>query len=103
MRFRGFKVRRAIFAALALAVSAAGLPATSEGAPPPLLRHFCESGSGAGQCLNPLGLAVDPASGNLYVSNSANRRVEEFTAYGAFVKAWGWGVVDGSPELQTCT
>ena len=70
---------------------------------PPLLRHFCETGSAAGQCSNGQGMAVDPASGNVYISNGENHRVDEFTAYGSFIRAWGWGVIDGSPELQTCT
>ncbi|HVI69922.1 MAG TPA: hypothetical protein VM656_00370, partial [Pyrinomonadaceae bacterium] len=29
-------------------------------------------------------------------------RVSEFTPWGLFVKAWGWGVLDGAVELQTC-
>ena len=29
-------------------------------------------------------------------------RIDEFTAWGEFVKSWGWGVRDGSAEPQTC-
>jgi NHL repeat len=37
------------------------------------------------------------------VANLSNLRIEEFTAWGEFVKAWGWGVVDGTAALQVCT
>jgi len=69
---------------------------------PPEFWTKCPTGSGAGQCVLPRGIAVDPASGNFYVSNQGIDRINEFTAWGEFVKAWGWGVADGSPELQTC-
>ncbi|HEX5928111.1 MAG TPA: hypothetical protein VFY48_01835 [Solirubrobacterales bacterium] len=42
-------------------------------------------------------------TGHLYVADQSNYRIVELTAWGEFVKAWGWGVRDGSPELQTCT
>jgi sugar lactone lactonase YvrE len=62
----------------------------------------CPPGSGAGQCEIPRGIGTDPTTGHLYVADQANDRIEEFTAWGEFVKAWGWGVRDGSAELQTC-
>jgi YD repeat-containing protein len=46
------------------------------------------SGSGSGQLNLPLGAAID-GSGNVWVVDSGNNRVEEFTASGAFVKAVG--------------
>ena len=51
-------------------------------------------------------MASDPANGHLYVvegTASRNSRIDEFTAWGEFVKAWGWGVKDGAGEPQTCT
>jgi hypothetical protein len=60
------------------------------------------SGSGAGQLAGPNGIAADPDSGHLYVSDFGNNRISEFDAWGQFVKAWGWGVADGAEELQTC-
>lgn len=50
----------------------------------------------------PRGIAADPVSGHVYVADQSNFRIIEFTTWGTFVKAWGWGVRDGSPELQTC-
>jgi DNA-binding beta-propeller fold protein YncE len=60
------------------------------------------TGSGAGDLNNPRTLAVDPATGHIYVAENQNRRVSEFTAWGEFVKAWGWGVATGAAELESC-
>jgi hypothetical protein len=60
-------------------------------------------GAGAGEISNfPQGLAVDP-SGNLYLADNANNRIDEFSAAGAFLKAYGWGVSDGASQFETCT
>src|SRR5207253_2597034 len=31
-----------------------------------------------------------------------NARISEFTSWGAFVRAWGWGVATGAAALETC-
>jgi sugar lactone lactonase YvrE len=59
-------------------------------------------GDGAGQFSSPYGVAVDP-SGNVYVTDVGNNRVQEFSSAGTFIKAWGWGVSDGADQLETCT
>src|SRR5262249_37329535 len=60
-------------------------------------------GSAAGQMIRPAGVAVDQSSGHVFVADTGNSRVSEFTAWGVFVKAWGWGVADGtSNALQGC-
>jgi len=47
---------------------------------------------------------VDGANGEIYVPDTNDYRVEAFTPNGAFVRAWGWGVADGTTHaLQTCT
>ena len=61
-------------------------------------------GTGSGQFRNPRGVAVDPGLGHVYVAGGANARIDEFDHEGNFVKAWGWGVADGTTSaLQTCT
>ncbi len=45
-------------------------------------------GSGDGQFLTPLDVAVD-GSGNLFVADSDNSRIEKFDAQGKFLKSWG--------------
>jgi len=73
-----------------------------------LLAPGLEEKEVSGQKFNELkspgsGLAVDEATGDVYVADTGNHRVDEFSASGTFIRAWGWGVEDGSPELQTCT
>jgi hypothetical protein len=90
--------------ALSLCLLAA-LPAVAGAAVAPPLVRFGDFGSGAGQLgINEPngGLAADPASGHVFVADHLNNRIDEFTAWGQFVKAWGWGVDDGSAALQTC-
>jgi DNA-binding beta-propeller fold protein YncE len=73
---------------------------------PPLLAQTPpdgQAGSGAGELNLPHALAADPTNGHIYVAEGLNARISEFTAWGKFVKAFGWGVSDGSNEAQTCT
>ncbi len=90
----------ALFASLALAPAAS---AASRG--PDFVRAFgalsqptcttmCEAGSrgtGPDQLDRPRGVAVS-ASGDVYVANDSNHRIDEFTQAGAFVRAFGQGV-----------
>ncbi len=55
-----------------------------------------------GDLNGPTGVAVD-ATGDVYVSDTENNRVDKFDASGALLLAWGVGVVNGADELQTCT
>jgi NHL repeat len=72
-------------------------------------RTFAGSGEGAGE-LNieggrlgsPAGLGVDEASGDVYVVDSGNHRVDVFSGSGGFLEAWGWGVANGAGEYETC-
>jgi len=104
--------------ALALGVIAAPASAATAAAPPPLWKKgqncgtFIECGFKAEKAKSglklvettiPRGIASDPETGHLYVADQNNQRIVELTAWGDFVKAWGWGVKDGSPELQTCS
>ncbi|HEX3042788.1 MAG TPA: NHL repeat-containing protein [Solirubrobacterales bacterium] len=62
-------------------------------------------GSGAREIDHPRGVATDPGNGHVFVVDRTNARIDEFTAWGEFVKAFGWNVNAASPaaELQTCT
>jgi tripartite motif-containing protein 71 len=61
-------------------------------------------GAGAAQLDEPNGVAVDQQSGDVYVVDTNNERVDKFTADGTFLFAWGWGILDGKAQaLQTCT
>jgi hypothetical protein len=76
-------------------------PASS--ATEPFGPRICLPGSEAGKCDFPRGIATSPTTGNVFVADRRNNRINEFSAWGEFVKSWGWGVDDGSPELQVCT
>ena len=62
------------------------------------------AGAAAGKLNVPRALATDPRTGDLLVAEIENRRVSEFTPWGAFVKAFGAGVatgpVDGLQEVR---
>jgi sugar lactone lactonase YvrE len=61
------------------------------------------AGGGAGQFYNPASVALD-GSGNLFVADASNNRIEEFNAStGAFETMFGWGVADGAQQSETCT
>lgn len=65
----------------------------------------CEAGirgSGSGEFSTPNGVAVDP-SGNVWVSDGGNNRVQELSSAGTFEAAIGFGVTDGSFTFETCT
>ena len=64
-------------------------------APPAFLLKWGDFGSGDGQFNRPQSLAVD-ASGNIYVADSGNNRIQKFTNTGVLITAWGtWGSSDG--------
>jgi len=66
--------------------------------------NFGALGSGAGQFSEPNGIAVDQETGDIYIVDTNNERIERFNSQGRFLRAWGWGVADGkSAALQTCT
>ena len=53
------------------------------------------AGSLAGELFTPRGLATD-ASGNVYVADATNRRIQKFGPTGTWQRAWGKGVNGGS-------
>jgi hypothetical protein len=63
---------------------------------------FAGGGSADGQLSEPQGVAVNESSGDVYVADRGNHRVERFTSNGVFVAAWGWGVSDGASEYEVC-
>jgi DNA-binding beta-propeller fold protein YncE len=63
----------------------------------------------AGGTNNPRGIVGSPSTGHVYVASLENGRVNEYTAWGAFVKSWGWdvapeGALGDTPtnEFETC-
>ena len=61
------------------------------------------AGSGDGQLNHPQDVAVDNATGDIYVADAGNHRVVKFDSSGNFLAAWGWGVSDGNLASEVCT
>src|SRR5262249_57315647 len=63
--------------------------------------HAGSSGGLGGEMTTPEGVGTDP-SGNVYVADSDNNRVQKFDSSGNFLAAWGKGVNGGS-AFGICT
>lgn len=94
-------VRRAIRIAISLVAAAATFIVVTPGAQAaqtfPQLSKFCPSGTAEGQCAQASGLATSPVDGHIFEVDTRNNRVQEFTPWGEFVKAFGWSVVASGP------
>lgn len=62
---------------------------------------FGRYGKHAGELFEPNGVAVDRRSGDVFVVDSNNARVDRFTKDGRFLFAWGWGIADAKKTLAT--
>ena len=60
------------------------------------------AGENGGQFGDTLGYPVVDASGNVWVPDPANRRIQEFDSTGNFIAAYGYGV-NGGAALERCT
>lgn len=67
--------------------------------------YFGGQGAEAEQFQGASGLALDSQTGDVYVSDQYNHRVDKYDGSGASILDWGWGINGSSPapELQTCT
>ncbi len=66
---------------------------------------FGAEGSAGGDVKEPSAIAVENATGaegNVWVADTGNDRVDELSASGTFIKAFGWHV-EGKAEFQVCT
>lgn len=93
----------AALAALALSMAATSTALAAE-EPEPLWQR-CAGGSGDLVCGIARGVGANPLDGHVYLADGSNtkNRIVEYDAWGEFVRTWGWGVLDGSEELQACT
>jgi NHL repeat-containing protein len=71
---------------------------------------FGSAGSGAGQTSGPQGIAVDNSTGDVFVADTGNKRIDVFAEGGSFLRAFGWDVApEGAPgdtasdRLEICT
>jgi hypothetical protein len=107
--YRGRRAKRAsvLVCALVLAAALAAIPAATSSALSQrghfLAESFGKEGSGAGEMKNPQGVAVNEATGDIYVADRGNARVDRFDSKGKFISAWGIGVINGEKTFQICT
>src|ERR1044072_2409259 len=81
---------------LALVVSVAALFLTavgSAGAATVYQSSIGGTGEGAGQFNRPASIAINHTSGDIYVVDRENTRIQQFTSGGNFIRAWGFDVV----------
>jgi len=60
----------------------------------------CQAGTASGEngaLSSPQSVAVDQDTGNLYVSDRGNRRVDEYDGEGNFIRAFGFDVAESGP------
>ena len=83
-------VTAALVAAVAVctAVATAGRQAAPAGPAYKLVGKWGKDGKGNGEFANPNGIAVDK-SGNVFVADADNNRIQVFNAKGSFLRAWG--------------
>jgi hypothetical protein len=87
-----------IVASLIAALTTAGLASASY----QMFIKWGQFGVAEGEFIGPWAVATD-LSGNVYVADSQNNRIQKFSSTGSFQRMWGWGVDDGSNAFQTCT
>jgi DNA-binding beta-propeller fold protein YncE len=82
-----------VFPGMALATTGHGFTAS-----------FGSEGSAAGNLKEPAGVAVNDKTGDVYVVDRGNNRIDEFTENGTFIRTWGWDVaVGGLGGFEVCT
>jgi hypothetical protein len=96
----------AVMVAFACALFALSAGSAFAGSAHVFSKSFGSAGAEAGKVSLPEGVAVDnsagPESGDVYVADTGNHRVDQFDAEGNFIRAWGWGV-GGGVGFEVCT
>lgn len=98
-------VRLLAVSLLLLLPAVSSLPAASStppDVPSAFLDEWGSEGGGDGQFYWPYGVAVDD-TGNVYVADTSNHRLQKYDGSGTLLSMWGWGVQDGAAAFQICT
>ncbi|HEY1687988.1 MAG TPA: hypothetical protein VGF95_03905 [Solirubrobacteraceae bacterium] len=56
---------------------------------PQLVTTFGAAGGGADRLATPRGIAINEATGDVYVADQENARIDEFSSWGQFIRAFG--------------
>lgn len=81
-------MKRCSLVLLAIVFAAALLPIPASAQAPVYLYQWGTLGTGDGQFAGPEDVAVD-ASGNVYVADYGNSRIQKFTSNGGYLAQWG--------------
>jgi DNA-binding beta-propeller fold protein YncE len=93
-KIRGYITWLALVVAAALAVGLVSMvtlwpqDAKAAEAPPAFITKWGNSTDGDGEFSNPQGVATD-SSGNVYVADTWNHRIQKFDPSGGFITKWG--------------
>jgi DNA-binding beta-propeller fold protein YncE len=97
-------------AGVATVVVVLAIGASTASAGKGVVDSFGQAGTGAGEFAFATGVAVNQATGDVYVADAdccsfstGGQRVLQFTATGDFVRGWGWGVATGAEAFEVCT
>ena len=82
------EARAFFFVCAGLLVFAGIRPVVARAQAPTFITAWGTYGSGNGQLYNPYDVAVD-ASGNVYVVDAGNNRIQTFTTSGVYIVQWG--------------
>lgn len=64
---------------------------------------FGTPGEALGQLNDPGSVAVSESSGDVYVADRGNKRIDQFGPEGKPIAVWGFGVSDGEQTFEVCT
>jgi RHS repeat-associated protein len=64
--------------------------------------QFATHGTESGEVNGATADTID-SSGDVWVADTSNNRIDEFSSSGTFLKAVGWGVAEGKEKLEVCT
>jgi hypothetical protein len=86
-------MKRTSLLALSVACAALLLAAAAAQGAITYQSSFGSAGSGAGQLSDPASVSINNSTGDVYVADNGNNRIQQFTEDGEFVRAWGYDVV----------
>ncbi len=103
-RDAGYRLKAQVAAVNAEGTGVATVASNTVPMPSPSYRtSYGSKGTEGGKFSNPVGVARDPFSDNIWVTDYSNNRIEEFSSTGSFIEAVGFGVSNGNPEFEICT
>jgi DNA-binding beta-propeller fold protein YncE len=97
----GQALRRLSLLAASVVLASLAFTAVAQASPNGYLLQFGSPGGGDGQFTpyGPIGMAVDPTNGDVYVSDYANNRVEKFDSSGNYLLQFG-GLGSGPGQMN---